>query len=120
MKNFWQIDFLRTDRKFKEYEMKIQKLKEIEKDFQSLNTEGFESEVKAIKSKLKDPKKVDEIERDITTLKKKIKEGTIVYSTHECENCHKEFDANLDVCPHCGWTKTRVYGTDEDVTKGVK
>jgi outer membrane protein assembly factor BamB len=27
----------------------------------------------------------------------------------ECENCHKEFDANLDVCPHCGWSKTRIY-----------
>ncbi len=41
----------------------------------------------------------------------------------ECENCHKEFDAQLKVCPYCEWepgTETRIYGTDEDVTKEEK
>jgi hypothetical protein len=116
MKNSSQID-----RKFKEYEIKIQRLKELEKEFQSLDTEGFESEAKALRLKLKDPKKVDEIERGIAMLKE-IKE-TRIYSPVKCENCHKEFDAQLRVCPYCGWepgTETRIYGTEEDITKEGK
>lgn len=61
-----------ADRKRKEkYERKLKKL---ERKLNSLNTEGLESEVNAIKSKLKDPEKVKEIEREVVRLKQKIKE----------------------------------------------
>lgn len=62
------------ERKLKEYGDRIQRLKQLEREFYSLDTEGLESEAKAIKSKLKDPKKVEERERDISALKVKIKE----------------------------------------------
>ena len=61
-------------RKLEEYERRIQRLKELERELNSLNTEGLEAEANAIKSKLKNPKKVEEIERDIEALKEKIKE----------------------------------------------
>ena len=61
-------------RKLEEYERRIQRLKQLERELNSLNTEGLEAEANAIKSKLKNPKKVEEIERDIEALKEKIKE----------------------------------------------
>jgi len=67
-------DINQMEREFKEYERRIQRLKELEVELNFLNTEGFESEANAIKSKLKDPKKVEEIEKDIAALKVKIKE----------------------------------------------
>jgi len=67
-------DISQMEREFDEYERRIQRLKELEKELNSLNTEGLEPEANAIKSKLKDPKKVEEIEKGIATLKVKIKE----------------------------------------------
>ena len=67
-------DISQMEREFEEYERKIQRLKELEAELISVNTEGLESEANAIKSKLKDPKKVEEIEKNIATLKVKIKE----------------------------------------------
>ena len=59
-------------RKLEEYERRIQRLKELERELNSLNTEGFESEANAISSKLKDPRKVEEVEKAIVALKNKI------------------------------------------------
>ena len=67
-------DIAKIEREFKELERSIQRLKELERELNSLNTEGLESEANAIRSKLKDPKKVEEIEKDIEALKEKIKE----------------------------------------------
>ena len=59
-------------RKLEEYERKIQRLKELERELNSLNTEGLESEANTIRSKLKDPRKVEEVEKAIVALKNKI------------------------------------------------
>ena len=67
-------DIAKIEREFKELERSIQRLKELERELNSLNTEGLESEANAIRSKLKDPRKVGEIEKDIKALKEKIKE----------------------------------------------
>lgn len=58
--------------KFAEFEKKIGKLKSLEKELDSLDTEGFEPEVKAIKSMLKSPDKIPVIEKRIEELKEKI------------------------------------------------
>jgi len=57
-------------RKLEEYERGILRLKELERELNSLNTEGLESEANAIRSKLKDPRKVEEVEKAIVALKK--------------------------------------------------
>ncbi len=67
-------DLTLIEQKLREYEWKTQRLKQLERKLNSLNTEGFESAVNAIKSKLKNPKKVEEIEGDINELKQRIKE----------------------------------------------
>ena len=67
-------DLSHIERKFEEYERRIHQLKRVERELNSLNDEGFESEANAIKSKLKDPKKVEEVERAFSELKQKIKE----------------------------------------------
>ena len=67
-------DISQLEREFEEYEKRIRRLKELGVELNSLNIEGLESETNAIKSKLKDPNKVEEIEKDIATLKVKIKE----------------------------------------------
>ena len=59
-------------RKLEEYERRILRLKQLEMELNSLNTEGFESEANAIRSKLKDPRKVEEVEKAIVALKNKI------------------------------------------------
>jgi len=64
-------------RKLEEYERRIQRLKELEGELNSLNTEGLESEANAISSKLKDPRKVEEVEKAILALKK-IKESRYI------------------------------------------
>ncbi|GEM_PF-6336261 len=67
-------DLSLIERKLVEYENRVQRLKQLERELNSLNTEGLESEANAIRSKLKDPKKVEEVERDIATLRVKIGE----------------------------------------------
>ena len=61
-------------RKVEEYGIRILRLKQLGTELTSLDTEGLEPEANAIKSKLKDPKKVEEIEKNITALKVKINE----------------------------------------------
>ena len=67
-------DITQMEQEFLAYEQKIQRLQQLGKELAALNTKGFESEATAIKSKLKETTKVDEIETDITTLKNKIQE----------------------------------------------
>jgi tetratricopeptide (TPR) repeat protein len=69
-----EIELDKFERKFREYEVGIMRLKQFEIELKSLNVEGLESEANAIKSKLKGPKRVEEIEADIEILKVKIKE----------------------------------------------
>nr|AAU82845.1 polysaccharide deacetylase [uncultured archaeon GZfos1D1] len=57
---------------FNEFEKKIETLKRLEKELKSLDSEGFESEVEALKSKLKRPDKIPEIEKGIAELKRKV------------------------------------------------
>lgn len=63
--------------KFREFEEKIEKLKTLEKELDSLDTVGFESDVAAIRSMLKSPSKIPEIKNDIRALKAKIEESKI-------------------------------------------
>lgn len=67
-------DFDLIKKKFSEFEKKIQTLKRLEKELESLDFEGFESEVGAIKSKLKSPDKISEIEKELEELERKIYE----------------------------------------------
>ncbi len=62
----------RSHREFKENEKKIQRLKQLEEELKSLDTTGFENEVRSILSKIKDPDKVNQVEEEISELKKKI------------------------------------------------
>ena len=65
-------DLTLIENKFRDFEKKIETLKRLEIKLDSLDTKGFESEVEAIKSKLKCPDKIHEIEKEIAELKDKI------------------------------------------------
>ena len=58
--------------KVEEYGIKILRLKQLGTELTSLDTEGFESEVRSIKSKIKDLNRVEEVERVFSELKRKI------------------------------------------------
>ena len=66
--------FSKMEYEFKELEMKINRLKNIEKELKALDIKGFESDNIRIKSMLKDPDRVDEIEREFRSLENKIAE----------------------------------------------
>jgi len=57
----------------RDYESKIEKLKQFKKDLQQMNMKEFDYDVISIKKKFKDPYKVDEIESDISALKNRFK-----------------------------------------------
>jgi len=59
-------------KKFNEFEKKIENLRRLENELDSLNTEGFEYKVKEIKSKLKSPDKIPEIKKGFLELKEEI------------------------------------------------
>jgi DnaJ domain len=61
------------EREFKELERRVQKLKQIEKELSTLDAERFKSDILKIKSELKDLDRVDEVERELSSLRKKIK-----------------------------------------------
>jgi len=62
---------------FKEFERKIERLKQAEAELKALGTpewrEQFQKEIATIKAKLKNPKRVDEVEREVSALKEKLK-----------------------------------------------
>lgn len=60
-------------REFKVFGAKVQRLKQAEAELASLNTEEFESEARSIQSKLKQPQYVDDVEYQLSTLKRKLK-----------------------------------------------
>ena len=70
-------DISQMEREFEEYERSIQRLKQLERELNSLNSEGLEADTNAIKSKLKDPKKAEEVEKAFHELKEKINEKDI-------------------------------------------
>lgn len=57
----------------RDYESKIQKLKQFETDLQQLDMKEFDYDIISIKKKFKNPYKVDEIESNLSALKKEIK-----------------------------------------------
>ena len=65
-------DLKLIENKFRDFEEKIETLKRLENELDSLDSKGFESEVEAIMSKLKSPDKIPEIEKGIEELKEKI------------------------------------------------
>lgn len=67
-------DFELIENKFREFEKKIVTLKRLENELDSIDSKGFESEVASLKSKLKSPDKIPEIEKGIAELKGKIYE----------------------------------------------
>lgn len=67
-------DFDLIENKFKEFEEKLNKLMKLEQEFNSLDTDGFETEAKSIRSKLKDPTYIEEVASEIAFLKKSISE----------------------------------------------
>src|SRR3989344_4761089 len=62
----------RVHRKFVTYEEKIDRLRELEREVRVLDPMGFSTEIKIIRSKLKDPTAIPEIERHIAKLRKKM------------------------------------------------
>ena len=65
-------DLKRIENKFRDLEKRIETLKRLKNELHSLDTNGFEPEVEAIKSMLKSPDKIHEIKKDIVELKVKI------------------------------------------------
>ena len=57
---------------FDSFERDVEKLKDLEERLQMLNVNGFETQIKAIKSKLKDVGKIPEIKKEILKLRKDI------------------------------------------------
>lgn len=57
----------------KDFESKIQKLKQFETDIQQLDMIEFDYDIITIRKKFKNPYKVDDIESDLSALKKRIK-----------------------------------------------
>lgn len=67
-----------------DYEERINELKRLEIIFDDLNTKGFEEDALSIKNKLKDPKAVKQVKKELDELKRKIEKGPgIISSDHE-------------------------------------
>ncbi|MBA7485081.1 Chaperone protein DnaJ [subsurface metagenome] len=86
-------DLSLIERKFEEYERRIQQLKQFEMELLSLDIKGFDSGVLSIRRKLKDPRKVDELEKEFTSLRKKVNEeieNLILEADNIIENAKRE------------------------------
>ena len=74
LKGVGQMKDLDTmNQEFKSFEAKVKRLKQVESELSSLNTEGFEKEVTSIRADLKRPQYVDEVEKELADLKRRIK-----------------------------------------------
>ena len=71
-----------------DYEKRIEKLKQLEKEINRLNTDGFEKEISEIKKLIKDPRSLEQVEKEIKNLKIKIDET--VNKNEEREKKKKE------------------------------
>ena len=58
--------------KFSSYEEKLDRLKQFESELKKMDTRGFSKEVSVIKAQLNDPTSIQEIDRRINDLKRKI------------------------------------------------
>jgi len=58
-----------------DYEKRIEKLKNLEKELNKLDTKDFEKETIEIKKKLKDPRSLEKVEEEIVKLEKKIQDN---------------------------------------------
>jgi serine/threonine protein kinase len=69
-------------REFEEFERKVDRLKRVEKELSALGTrewrELFRKEITTIMAKIKDPRSVDEVERELLVLKEKLKPDIII------------------------------------------
>jgi hypothetical protein len=63
-----------AEKKFKDLESRIGKLKVLEKRMASLDLDGFRKEAESIKGKLKDPMAAEAVEKELRALEAKIKE----------------------------------------------
>lgn len=57
---------------FGRFEAKIQRLRQIQSELNELNVDGFESEAQSIRAKLKKPQAVDEVARELDSLKRSV------------------------------------------------
>lgn len=108
MKHFSKIEY-----EFKELELKIYRLKKIEKELNALNIKGFESDTIKIKSRLKDLDMVDEVEKEFVSLKNKINEKK-KQDREQCEENEqkrKERERNE--------IKSLVYETESIIKKAI-
>lgn len=60
------------EQQFRKFGQKILRLKQLESELNTLNTDGFETEIRSIRAKLKKPQAVDEVAREVNTLKRHI------------------------------------------------
>jgi len=67
------INLTNKIKNLRDYESKIQKLKQFKTDIQQLEIKEFDYDIISIKKKFKNPYKVDDIESDLSALKKRIK-----------------------------------------------
>lgn len=63
------------EKEFKEFGRKIRRLKQMESELAGLDTRGYEAEERSIRSKLKNPQAVDEVESELNALKRAIGAG---------------------------------------------
>jgi len=63
------------ERVVNDYEQRINELKRLESVFNSLDTKGFEEESLSIKRKLKNPKALNQVKKELDDLTKKVQNG---------------------------------------------
>jgi len=108
MKHFSKIQY-----EFKELELKIYRLKKIEKELNALDIKGFESDSIKIKSRLKDLDMVDKVEKEFILLKNKINEKK-KQDREQCEeNEQKEKERERNEI------KSLIYRTESIIKKAI-
>lgn len=81
------------EKKFNEVKKKIEALKRLENELDSIDSQGFEIEVEAIRSKLKNPDKIPEIEKGIEKLKQKIGDSEFEKNIEMVKRLENELDS---------------------------
>jgi len=108
MKHFSKIEY-----EFKELELKICRLKKIEKELNALDIKGFESDTIKIKLRLKDLDVVDEIEKEFVSLKNKIAEKKKQDRKKREEEKQKKEEKERDEI------KNLIYETEKIIGEGI-
>jgi len=67
-------DFDLVRKRMLDFMEKVQKLKEVEKELNSINIDGMEDTIHVIRSKLKDPEAIHRIEKTMAAVRKKVEE----------------------------------------------